>query len=493
MPLRFLMLLALIAQLPSSGTALTATATPATAAPATQPAPQPTTRPSVLLLTADAATLHGATLASTRPGHTGATYATGFLADGDSVSWQVTLPEDRLYLAEIRYSAPQHKGYQLCVNGVGRDDLFPATGNAFATHSAGLIRLHQGLNTLEIRKGWGFYDIDRLELIPSDIASWSKPSVTLADPNATPEAKALLARLLESYGSRTLSGVVSPTDAKHVLDHAGVLPAIMGGDLIDYSPSRVERNASNPNPYFPDPTDRLLANARDGYTLTLMWHWNAPKDLIDAMLEKDGQKIDARWYRGFYTNATTFDLSAALADPSSEDYRLLLRDVDAIAEQLKRYADAKIPILFRPLHEADGGWFWWGAKGPQPFKQLWSLLFHRLTEHHNLHNLIWVYTGTANWDWYPPDSQFDIIGVDAYPKDLRDPLSALYTAIYSRYGDRKLLALTEFGGVPDLAAMQDLGVHWAYFASWNGDLGPQRYAPPELTRLYRDPVILNRQ
>lgn len=169
-----------------------------------------------------------------------------------------------------------------------------------------------------------------------------------------------------------------------------------------------------------------------------------------------------------------------------------MRDIDAIAEQLKKFDAAGVPILWRPLHEADGRWFWWGAKGPDSFKALWSLLFDRLTRVHQLHNLIWVYTGTTQWDWYPPANEFDVIGVDFYPKDLRDPDSAMWDALQARWGDRKLLALTETGGVPDLAASWRVGVRWSYFASWGGELGPGKVPADQLPRLYRAPMVLNR-
>lgn len=69
------------------------------------------------------------------------------------------------------------------------------------------------------------------------------------------------------------------------------------------------------------------------------------------------------WWDGFYTYGTTFNLTAALANTSSTDYALLLSDMDAIAKELLILQAANIPVLWRPLHEADGGWFWWGAYG----------------------------------------------------------------------------------------------------------------------------------
>jgi len=94
---------------------------------------------------------------------------------------------------------------------------------------------------------------------------------------------------------------------------------------------------------------------------------------------------------GFMAKDTTFDLAATLASTYSPEYACLLRDLDAIAWQLKKFSEAALPVLWRPLHEADGKWFWWGAKGPEPLKALWRLMFTRFTGRHGLHNLIWVY------------------------------------------------------------------------------------------------------
>jgi len=81
--------------------------------------------------------------------------------------------------------------------------------------------------------------------------------------------------------------------------------------------------------------------------------------------------------------------------------------------QLKRLQDAGVPILFRPLHEAEGAWFWWGAKGPEATKELWLLLHDRLTNHHKLNNLIWVWNSLLP-AWYVGDDTVDILSADVY-------------------------------------------------------------------------------
>jgi mannan endo-1,4-beta-mannosidase len=200
--------------------------------------------------------------------------------------------------------------------------------------------------------------------------------------------------------------------------------------------------------------------------------------------------MNAAWYKGFYTNATTFDVAKALANPKSEDYRLILRDIDAIALELKKYQRAKVPVLWRPLHEAEGGWFWWGAKGPKPCLELWQLLRTRLEGRHRLDNLIWVWN-SADPAWYPGDRAVDIMSVDQYPSDRRDALSGIWDELLARFDGKKMLALAEFPGAPDVERMHRFGVRWSYFVSWTGSVGPQSTPEELLKATYRSPRVMN--
>jgi mannan endo-1,4-beta-mannosidase len=212
----------------------------------------------------------------------------------------------------------------------------------------------------------------------------------------------------------------------------------------------------------------------------LCWHWNAPTNLLNTPNQE--------WWRGFYTHATTFDIAATLANPNSTAYAMVLRDIDAIAVQLKKFSSNNIPVLWRPLHESEGGWFWWGAKGPEPFKQLWRLLYQRLTTYHGLHNLIWVLT-SEDPAWYPGDDVVDVLGVDGYPTDPSDALTGRWQALLARFNGNKLLALTEFGGVPDIEKMQRFGVWWSWFAPWTGDYGPTTMPTATVVRIYQSPAV----
>ncbi len=184
-----------------------------------------------------------------------------------------------------------------------------------------------------------------------------------------------------------LSGQQDMGSVTWVEENVGRAPAIAGLDMMDYSPSRVERGTSSQE------VENALAWHERGGITTFVWHWNAPTGLID---ESGGRE----WWRGFYTDATTFDattfdVAAALADRRSEEYALLIRDIDAIAAEFSRRQDAGVPVLWRPPHEAEGGWFWWGAKGPEPAKELYRLMYDRMVDHHGPHNLVWVWNSLS--------------------------------------------------------------------------------------------------
>jgi mannan endo-1,4-beta-mannosidase len=184
---------------------------------------------------------------------------------------------------------------------------------------------------------------------------------------------------------------------------------------------------------------------------------------------------DYPWWRGFYTQGTTFNLPGALANPTGSDYQLLLRDIDAIGVQLQKFQDAGVPVIWRPLHEAQGGWFWWGAHGPDAFKQLWRLMYNRLSTARpadnfpGLHNLIWEFTSSAaqsNYlSWYPGDDVVDMVGLDIYT-DSRSSMSGEYYDMLSQFNGRKMLALAESGTLPNGSLTHSYGPKWSYFSLW---------------------------
>jgi mannan endo-1,4-beta-mannosidase len=412
---------------------------------------------------------------ATASNFSGTGYLTGFQTEADQAVFQPLVKTGGLYELAIGYRSKGRRGYEIEVDGLKIDGMLESAANEqFGVQTLGRVELEPGLNTIAIHRGWGFYDVDYLELTPVDspapVARVTSPPI---DPQGTTEARALLSRLEEAYGKTTMSGVYKDRDAQYVFNETGERPAIMGGDLLAYSPQEI---AHGTHPERDGEVERLIARSREGYLITLSWHWCSPAGMLDTKEEP--------WYKCFYTEATRFDIAKAMADPASSDYALLLSNIDAIAIQLRKLQDANVPVLWRPLHEAEGGWFWWGAKGPKPFVQLWQLLYDRLTKTDGIHNLIWVYTSGGDLAWYPGDAYVDLIGIDAYPKDLRDPQSALWEGMRKNFGDRKLLTISEFGGVPDIPRMQRMGEFWSYAVSWSDEEGPKKNPPGELRRIF---------
>ncbi len=282
------------------------------------------------------------------------------------------------------------------------------------------------------------------------------PGRLLIDPGATRNTRKLMSYLVASYGSSILAGQQGREDAEHMAELTGRHPAIVGLDLMDYSPSRVAHGASG------HAIDEALDWSQGaGGIVTLSWHWNAPAALIDSK--------DWPWWKGFDSQATTFDLPRAMYDRDSPERALVLRDIDAIAALLGKLRDARVPVLWRPIHEASGGWFWWGAHGPGPYLALWRLLYDRLVNHHHLHNLIWVWNG-QNKAWYPGDAYVDVVGEDSYDaqRDYRPEESRYLTATHYTSA-AKLVTLSETGALPDPARLVPSRARWSWFTLWSGE------------------------
>lgn len=308
-----------------------------------------------------------------------------------------------------------------------------------------------------------------------------------ANPALISEARELFTKLSENYGKYTVAGQAEYQEqgryvaVDYIASVSDRRPVIVGLDLVDYSPSRRQFGADPGNLI----EDAIQMAKKQNMVLTLNWHWNAPMYLLNDDREP--------WWRAYYTNGSEFNLRYALRNTQSAEYRALLRDMDAIAVELKRLADERIPVLWRPLHSAEGGWFWWGAKGPEAFKELWRLMFVRFTDTHELNNLIWVLTN-EDPDWYPGDDVVDIVGVDAYPEDRSETLLENWNDLLRRHNGRKMIALTEFGGIPYVEEMHLDGVWFSYFVTWTdqnrGKLGPKNVPKEHLLRIYESPAVL---
>lgn len=183
---------------------------------------------------------------------------------------------------------------------------------------------------------------------------------------------------------------------------------------------------------------------------------------VAVYLESNGTVLDPNKDYAFYKADTEFDAANATVEGTWEN-KVFTEDLKNAAAYLKLLRDADIPVLWRPFHEAAGGWFWWG-KDAASFKSLWIAMFNYFKTE-GLDNLIWVWTTEGNdADWYPGDQYVDIVGRDIYNKETADCVSE-YTSIAGNYGN-KIVSLSECGTVGLISEQWASGARWSWFMPW---------------------------
>lgn len=396
----------------------------------------------------------GASVLMDAPGYSGTGYV--FMSGSGTITLTYNAASEGLYDFAIGYQAPYgYKETSVLLNGSPVASVPLEQTTEFSEKQAGKLLLQAGENTITFEPFWGWYNIDYVSLTPTAPPKTHNVPKTLVNPNASPEAQAVMNYLVDNYGKKIISGQQTLENTEWIYEQTGKYPAIFSTDLIEYSPSRVEYGSTSQE------VEKMMDWAERGGLISLCWHWNAPKGLF-------GNEVGKEWWRGFYTEFTTFNLQYALDNKDSEDYELLIRDIDAISVQLKRLQDANIPVLWRPLHEAEGGWFWWGASGPEAAKELYRMMYDRMTNYHGLNNLIWIWNSPSA-DWYPGDDVVDIISTDIYnPAGDYSPSSNKYDSLVSLVNDKKLVTLPENGPIPDPDLLQIYNADWSWFSTWAG-------------------------
>lgn len=203
---------------------------------------------------------------------------------------------------------------------------------------------------------------------------------------------------------------------------------------------------------------------RTGGILTMCWHWNAPDDMEDI-----SRRCSFYYKTTNYDNKTGFDIIRAVQEGTPEN-RFVIEEIDLVAGALKMFEQADIPVIWRPLHEANGNWFWWGNRGEesvQAYKRLWYTIFDRFMNLHKLKNLIWVWNGQSPEMSVSPNS-FDIAGEDIYPEQPTHASQIEKFREVSSYTAGKMITLSECGIIPDPEEMQRDGAEWLWWLPWWG-------------------------
>lgn len=205
---------------------------------------------------------------------------------------------------------------------------------------------------------------------------------TPADPSANTQAKNLLCYL---KNNTYISGQTDMPDAERVQQWTGRYPAIIAFDFYRYTDGDTSE------------TQKAIDFAKNKKGIVaFQWHWKCPRG-------------------GEYYSDCAFDQD--MNNPNSKLYQ----DIDVVARELKKMGDAGVPVLFRPLHEANDNFMWWAKKGTDNYKRLWKLIYDHVNAQ-GVNNVLWVFNGMANTagyrsnmrDWYPGDQMVDAVTSDYY-------------------------------------------------------------------------------
>ena len=407
----------------------------------------------------------------------GSGFVGGLTDENSKIEFEIEIPGDGSYDIKV-VSASDFSGItgKVLVDGSVASTF--STETEFSENIAEKVSLTAGKHTIGIIKDSGAIIVDKITISASEPIDMSIYDVSyeLSNPNANDTTQRLYNFLVDIYGKyiltgnyadETTGGGIDSIEFKEIYKNLNDYPAIMGLDFMNLSPSGIAHGTSS------DAVLKAIEWDEKGGIVTFCWHWFAPEKYLEAN--------DKPWWRGYSADAVSLDLEAIMNGEDEEGYELLLSDIDAIAEYLKELQSYDIPILWRPLHEAGGDpkwnnpWFWWGSGGSDSYIKLWQLMYDRLTNYHNLNNLIWVWNG-QNVNWYPGDEYVDIIGYDYYAEE-HDYSSQKSTFDYikSSTDTTKMITLSENGVIPDPDACFSDGTRWSWFCTWTGEFTVKDY------------------
>jgi len=291
--------------------------------------------------------------------------------------------------------------------------------------------------------------------------------------NISQEARQLLDFLYSIEGKYILSGQHNyPNEMNRSSDtikaYTGKLPAVWGSSF---------RGGSDLNQVL---TRESIKKYEDGYIITLMYH--QPRPYADSLGSFRNDISDQEWDQ--------------LLTPGTEINQTWVNDIDEIAAELKVLQDHDVPIIWRPYHEMNGGWFWWGQQpGEEGYNRLWRMIYDRFTNHHQLNNLIWVWNANAPLQrkvpmdyhlFYPGNDVVDILAVDIYGgnylQEYHDKLVEL--------ADGKIIAMGEIGNAPDPEIL-DQQPQWTWFMMWSR-FPWTKNTPAEIKDLYQHPRVVSK-
>lgn len=404
------------------------------------------------------------------------TYLANFReAPRDNWSYTAELPASQYYnVVIVVYSSRNDtpKENALLINGEEYSRFTTDGSGEFEAIGFDNIWLEKGENSFGIGVIDGAIAFDYMMISASDAVAALDLSYDkmpqLSNKNASTGTMAVYEYLAGIYGRHILSGqyetVSTNAETNAIYELTGHYPAIRFGDFMDYTN----------NDSYADDIDKAIEWDENGGLVGYIWHWEDPMgsggyysseiesapaelvtdfDIASAVTELDIAQIP-------YDDLAVMCLEGGI----SAECLAVVSDIDIISYQLLKLQEKGITVLWRPLHEAGGGWFWWG-RDAESYKWLWRLMYDRMTNYHGLNNLIWIWNG-QHPDWYVGDEYCDIISADIYDQKGASQLSAFLSL--HRISTGKMLALSECGNAPDIQMFANEKTMWSFFGIWGG-------------------------
>jgi len=293
-------------------------------------------------------------------------------------------------------------------------------------------------------------------------------------PDASPEARALLQFIQGLSGKHIMTGQHNFPNTKDTSTLSaerayGKVPVIFGQDFGFAAPG--DKDAVAARPAIIEEVKRQYAM---GSIIALCWHAVPPT-------ADEPVTFQPRRGAGAPTNGLLASVQGRLTDqqwndiitPGTELYKHWCAQVDVVAGYLKQLQAAHVPALWRPYHEMNGDWFWWGGRlGDKGTKVIYRQIYDRFVNYHHLNNLIWIWScdrparaDRQFVDYNPGTNYFDIAALDVYGNDFKQ----------SYYNDMlvqaagKPITLAEVGPPPSVEVVTQQPL-WTWWMTWAGNV-----------------------
>jgi len=189
---------------------------------------------------------------------------------------------------------------------------------------------------------------------------------------------------------------------------AGSYPAVYGWELGGLELGNKKNLDDVP---FETMRNLIIESFLRGGVTTISWHEYSPLSGKDSWKDTED----------------TVNQTVKSIIPGGTHHHVYIEHLDKVADFLSSLQSpdgVMVPVIFRPLHENTGDWFWWGRKhcSPEEYKALYQFTVHYLKEERQLHHLLYTYSPSSNnfdsrEDYlirYPGDAYVDILGFDQY-------------------------------------------------------------------------------